>query len=62
MGERSLKRLMLGETGLTFGRWRRRLHRVIALRELASGRWRRGYRAISVTSPRPPPPDDRDGM
>jgi AraC-like DNA-binding protein len=37
MSERSLKRLMGQETGLTFGRWRRQLHLVIALRELASG-------------------------
>jgi AraC-like DNA-binding protein len=37
MSERSLKRLMVLETGLTFGRWRRQLHLVIALRELASG-------------------------
>lgn len=37
MSDRSLKRLMVQETGLTFGRWRRQLHLVIALRELASG-------------------------
>ncbi|MBX5242044.1 helix-turn-helix domain-containing protein [Rhizobium sp. NLR22b] len=37
MSERSLKRLMVEETGLTFGRWRRQLHLVMALRELASG-------------------------
>ncbi|MBB3656683.1 AraC-like DNA-binding protein [Rhizobium sp. BK650] len=37
MSERSLKRLMVQETGLTFGRWRRQLYLVIALRELASG-------------------------
>ncbi|TCU24325.1 AraC family transcriptional regulator [Rhizobium laguerreae] len=37
MSERSLKRLMVQETGLTFGRWRRQMHLVIALRELASG-------------------------
>jgi AraC-like DNA-binding protein len=37
MSERSLKRLMVQETGLTFGQWRRQLHLVIALRELASG-------------------------
>lgn len=37
MSERSLKRLMVHETGLTFGRWRRQLHLVIALRELAGG-------------------------
>ena len=37
MSERSLKRLMIAETGLTFGRWRRQLHLVVALRELAGG-------------------------
>lgn len=37
MSERSLARLMLRETGLTFGRWRQQLHLVVALRDLASG-------------------------
>jgi AraC-like DNA-binding protein len=37
MRERSLSRLMIRETGLTFGRWRQQLHLVVALRELASG-------------------------
>lgn len=37
MSERSLARLMVRETGLTFGRWRQQLHLVVALRELASG-------------------------
>lgn len=37
MSERSFKRLMVQETGLSFGRWRRQLHLLIALRELASG-------------------------
>ncbi|WP_254924423.1 AraC family transcriptional regulator [Bordetella genomosp. 4] len=37
LSERSLKRLMVHETGLSFGRWRRQLHLVIALRELAGG-------------------------
>ncbi|WP_105431853.1 helix-turn-helix transcriptional regulator [Neorhizobium sp. T6_25] len=37
VSERSLKRLMVEETGLSFGRWRRQLHLVIALRELAGG-------------------------
>lgn len=37
VSERSLKRLMVHETGLSFGRWRRQLHLVIALRELAGG-------------------------
>lgn len=37
VSERSFKRLMVQETGLSFGRWRRQLHLVIALRELAGG-------------------------
>lgn len=37
MSERSFARLMIAETGLSFGRWRQQLHLVIALRELASG-------------------------
>lgn len=37
LSERSLTRLMVQETGLTFGRWRQQLQLVIALRELASG-------------------------
>lgn len=37
LSDRSLKRLMVQETGLSFGRWRRQLHLVIALRELADG-------------------------
>ncbi len=37
MSERSLSRLMIRETGLTFGRWRQQLHLVVALRNLASG-------------------------
>ena len=37
VSERSLKRLMVHETGLSFGRWRRQCHLVIALRELAGG-------------------------
>lgn len=37
MSERSLKRLMVKETGLSFGRWRRQLHLIVALRELAGG-------------------------
>ncbi|ROR15451.1 hypothetical protein EC836_101958 [Erwinia sp. JUb26] len=36
LSERSLARLMLRETGLTFGRWRQQLHLIVALRELAS--------------------------
>lgn len=37
MSERSLARLMVQETGLTFGRWRQQLRLVVALRELAGG-------------------------
>ena len=37
MSERSLARLMIRETGLTFGRWRQQLHLAVALRELACG-------------------------
>lgn len=37
MSERSLARLMLKETGLTFGRWRQQLHLIVALRQLAAG-------------------------
>ncbi|HTH96619.1 MAG TPA: helix-turn-helix transcriptional regulator [Stellaceae bacterium] len=37
LSERSLARLMVQETGLTFGRWRQQLHLVVALRELANG-------------------------
>lgn len=37
LSESSLARLVVRETGLTFGRWRQQLHLIIALRELASG-------------------------
>ncbi len=37
MSDRSLARLLIRETGLTFGRWRQQLHLIVALRELASG-------------------------
>jgi AraC-like DNA-binding protein len=37
VSERSLARLMVRETGLTFGRWRQQLHLIVALRELAGG-------------------------
>jgi len=37
VSERSLKRLFVQETGLSFGRWRRQLQLVVALRELAGG-------------------------
>ena len=54
MSERSFARLMIAETGLTFGRWRQQLHLVIALRELASGATvqavahRLGYESVSA--------------
>lgn len=37
MGESSLARLVIKETGLTFGRWRQQLHLMIAIRELSNG-------------------------
>jgi AraC-like DNA-binding protein len=37
MSERSLARLIVKETGLTFGRWRQQLHLLVAVRELAGG-------------------------
>ncbi|MDH7794605.1 MULTISPECIES: helix-turn-helix transcriptional regulator [unclassified Beijerinckia] len=37
VSERSLARLMVQETGLTFGRWRQQFHLMLALREIAAG-------------------------
>ncbi|VVE71155.1 AraC family transcriptional regulator [Pandoraea captiosa] len=37
LSERTLTRLIVKETGLSFGRWRQQLHLLIAVRELASG-------------------------
>ena len=37
MSERSLARLIQQETGLTFGRWRRQLHLIIAMQQLSAG-------------------------
>lgn len=37
MSERSLARLVVSETGLTFGRWRQQLQLLVAVRELAGG-------------------------
>ncbi len=37
LSESSLARLVLRETGLTFGRWRQQLHLIVALRELSAG-------------------------
>ncbi|PWC40943.1 helix-turn-helix transcriptional regulator [Azospirillum sp. TSO35-2] len=37
LSESSLARLVIKETGLTFGRWRQQMHLIVAIRELASG-------------------------
>lgn len=37
LGERTLMRLVVAETGMTFGRWRQQLHIIIALQRLAAG-------------------------
>jgi len=37
MSDKSLARLVIRETGLSFGRWRQQLHLIVALRELAAG-------------------------
>jgi len=37
MSESSLGRLVVQETGLTFGRWRQQLHLMVAIRELSNG-------------------------
>lgn len=37
MSERSLARLVLQETGLSFGRWRQQLYLIVAMRHLAAG-------------------------
>ena len=37
MSERTLARLIVTETGMTFGRWRQQLHIIIALQRLSSG-------------------------
>ncbi|TGQ47806.1 helix-turn-helix transcriptional regulator [Mesorhizobium sp. M00.F.Ca.ET.216.01.1.1] len=37
LSESSLARLVVKETGLTFGRWRQQLHLIVAIRELATG-------------------------
>ncbi|WP_346770978.1 helix-turn-helix domain-containing protein [Burkholderia multivorans] len=37
MSDRTLARLVVRETGLTFGRWRQQLHLIVALRQLADG-------------------------
>jgi AraC-like DNA-binding protein len=37
LGHRTLSRLLQEETGMTFGRWRRQLHVLVGIRELAAG-------------------------
>ena len=37
LSESSLARLVVKETGLTFGRWRQQLYLIVAIRELAAG-------------------------
>ncbi|WP_062380674.1 AraC family transcriptional regulator [Pseudomonas abietaniphila] len=37
MSERSMSRLLLQETGMSFGRWRRQLHVILALQRLNKG-------------------------
>jgi AraC-like DNA-binding protein len=37
LSDSSFARLMVRETGLTFGRWRQQLHLIVAIRELSSG-------------------------
>ena len=37
MSERTLARLIQKQTGLTFGRWRQRLHILVALQRLSAG-------------------------
>ena len=38
LSERSLSRLLAAEVGMSFGRWRRQLHIVLALRQLSAGK------------------------
>src|SRR5262249_33555549 len=37
LSERTLMRLVVAETGMTFGRWRQQLHIIIALQRLSAG-------------------------
>lgn len=37
LGQRTLSRLLLEETGMTFGRWRRQLHVLVGIRDLTAG-------------------------
>lgn len=54
MSNRTLARLVVRETGLTFGKWRQQLHLIVALRHLASGEavqqvaGRLGYESVTA--------------
>lgn len=37
LGERTLMRLVVTETGMTFGRWRQQLHIIVAVQKLSAG-------------------------
>jgi AraC-like DNA-binding protein len=37
LSERSLSRMLMAEIGMSFGRWRRQLHVILALRRLSAG-------------------------
>jgi AraC-like DNA-binding protein/quercetin dioxygenase-like cupin family protein len=37
VGDRTLNRLLVQETGLTFGRWRRQLHVILAIQKMSRG-------------------------
>jgi AraC-like DNA-binding protein len=37
VGDRTLSRLLVQETGLTFGRWRRQLHVILAIQRMSRG-------------------------
>jgi AraC-like DNA-binding protein len=37
VGERTLNRILVEETGLTFGRWRRQLHIILAIQKMSRG-------------------------
>ncbi|AVT12580.1 AraC family transcriptional regulator [Paracidovorax avenae] len=53
MSERSMSRLLLNEIGMSFGRWRRQLHVILALQRLTRGEsvqtvaWELGYENAS---------------
>ncbi len=54
LSESSLARLVVKETGLTFGRWRQQLHLIVALREPPQARACSRSLPISATIPSPP--------